>query len=362
MDKNQKDYIEELRQKVGGRWDSIFRARENAWKTKGEIEQLLVKGEDKFTSGDTNIVVFGSLGRNEWTSGSDLDWTFLVDGQADPQHLTMSLEIKRRLKEAGYKGPGRTGTFGNMAFSHDIIHQIGGTGDTNENMTRRVLLLLESGAIGKTELGAHERVTRQVLKRYLEEEARLLTDDGKRYKVPRFLLNDIVRFWRTMAVDFASKQREQGGQKWGLRNAKLRMSRKLIFATGLLTCFSCHGLAISRDGKPFPDDTDDYDPLLIQLLDYVSLTPLDILARELVSRNVANETSKQIFEAYEEFLCMLDDKGIREKLEKEVTPENCSKNEVFQRVRKVSKIFQEGLVKLFYSDRLIELTKKYAIF
>ncbi len=360
MDKKREDYIEELRQKVGGRWPALLKARENAWRTKGDLEQLLVKGEDKFTSGDTNIVVFGSLGRNEWTSGSDLDWTFLVDGQADPQHLDMFLEIQKRLK--GYKEPGRTGIFGNMAFSHDIIHRIGGQRDTNENMTRRVLLLLESDAIGRAESDAYTRVIKQILNRYLEEEARLRTDDGKHYKVPRFFLNDIVRFWRTMAVDFASKQREQGGQKWGLRNAKLRMSRKLIFAAGLLTCFSCHGLAAPGDDKSSPEESDDYDPLLIRLLDYISLTPLDILAKELVSRNVANETSKQIFEAYEEFLCMLDDKGIREKLEKEVTPENCRKSEVFRRIRNIGEIFQGGLDKLFYSDRLIELTKKYAIF
>jgi hypothetical protein len=43
-----------------------------------------------------------------------------------------------------------------------------------------------------------------------------------------------------MAVDFASKQRDRAGAGWGLRNAKLRMSRKLIFASGLLVCFSAN--------------------------------------------------------------------------------------------------------------------------
>ncbi len=354
MDKKREDYIEELRQKVGGRWPALLKARENAWRTKGELEQLLVKGEDKFTSEDTSIVVFGSLGRDEWTSGSDLDWTFLIDGQADPQHLDMFLEIQKRLK--GDKEPGRTGIFGNMAFSHDIIHRIGGQRDTNENMTRRVLLLLESDAIGRAESDAYTRVIKQILNRYLEEEARLVTDDKKYYKVPRFLLNDIVRFWRTMAVDFASKQRERGGQGWGLRNAKLRLSRKLIFAAGLLTCFSCEGLPVLEEPEL------DESPMLSRLLDYVRLTPLEILAKELLARGIQDDVSKDLFDAYDEFLSILDDGDKRKRLKDHVTPENCRGDEVFQKIQKLGRKFQQGLDKLFYSNSLGSLTRKYAIF
>ena len=103
--------------------------------------------------------MFGSLARGEWTSGSDLDWTYLIDGGANSDHLFIAQRIQRLLEEnkAKFRPPSPTGTFGNMAFSHDIIHQIGGQNDTNKNTTQRVLLLLESCAIGKR-TDAHERV------------------------------------------------------------------------------------------------------------------------------------------------------------------------------------------------------------
>jgi hypothetical protein len=158
-----------------------------------------------------------------------------------------------------------------MAFSHNIIHQIGGQNDTNKNTTQRILLLLESAAIGKHNQ-AYGRVIRGVIDRYLEEDNHLLTEDASRYRVPRFLLNDIVRFWRTMAVDFASKQRDRAGDGWGLRNTKLKMSRKLIFASGLLVCFGCN-LDLRLQEKLANDKRDTKFDLVNHIREQIKLTP-----------------------------------------------------------------------------------------
>jgi Putative nucleotidyltransferase DUF294 len=156
-----------------------------------------------------SILVFGSIGRDELTPGSDLDWTLLVDGIADPAHLDVALAIRRKLDDVGYKQPGPEGVFGNFAFSHELIHQIGGQDDSNANTTRRILLLLEGQAIGRGD--AYNRVVSAILHRYLKED-RGLWYGSSEFKVPGFLLNDIARYWGTMAVDFAYKQRTRGNE------------------------------------------------------------------------------------------------------------------------------------------------------
>lgn len=97
-------------------------ARTAAFAIREELDVVLSTSIPKYTTEDTSLVVFGSLARGEWTSASDLDWTYLIDGQANSDHLFIAQKMRKVFEgnEDKFRPPGQTGTFGNMAFSHDI--------------------------------------------------------------------------------------------------------------------------------------------------------------------------------------------------------------------------------------------------
>lgn len=358
------DYLKQLSDSVGEQWPHITEAAQAADEKRTELSELLAPGGSRMTSSDADIVVFGSLARGEWTSTSDVDWTLLVDGQADPEHRKVAQGVERRLLEAQFKEPGPTGTFGSLAFSHDIVHLIGGQADSNINTTRRVLLLLESARVEQvpqTNGGsptAYERVLRNVLHRYLLDDTNLFSKEGPESKVPRFLLNDIVRFWRTMCVDFAWKGWERGQKGWALRNIKLRMSRKLIFVSGLLMCASGYLDANVKLAQAKIDDDDNpVERLLDQLLGIVHMPALQIVSHALL-KYADKTTSTKLLEAYNSFLGTLNNDEERKHLD-ELDPAKAYDDELFKSCRDGSHRFQEALTSLFFEDN--EQLKKFTI-
>ncbi|WP_437726171.1 nucleotidyltransferase domain-containing protein [Sorangium sp. So ce861] len=348
--------IERIGEKAGRSWPSIEAAARLSAETRARLAALL---REQIPC-DTSAVVFGSLARGEYTTGSDLDWTLLIDGQADEGHFSQVQAITRILKEAKFHEPGPTGVFGNVAFSHPILHQIGGQEDTNKNTTQRILLLLESLAIGKPD--AHERVIRLVLSRYVEDD-RGLHYGSKREIIPMFLLNDIVRYWRTVAVDFVYKQRERSSG-WALRNAKLRMSRKLIFVSGLITCFGFE--LFGKDRATWADDGDRIStPALVRFLrERIRVTPLESLAEVLLRPAISAETARTLFDSYDAFLDLLSNEEERGRLKQLPLDEQLGHDPTFKRVRDIGREFQRGLDRLFFEEdpELRKLIQTYGVF
>lgn len=343
-----------LRNGDATRWPNIAAAD---LRSAEKLQQLASLVGDLLPTDEGSFVVFGSMARREFTVDSDLDWTVLIDGRADSLHLRLVHQLRNRLAEADFKVPGPTEVFGGLIFSHDLVHAVGGDEDTNKNMTRRLLLLLESVAVDAP--GSHEvrsRIVNAILSRYVQEDASFIRSNTRPDRIPRFLLNDVVRFWRTMAVDYANKYRARAGDKWALRNIKLRMSRKLLFVSGFFMCISW--ALRDQEGE---DDAFVTQNLVDYLTDWAQRTPLESLA-EIVSR-YAPSLAPDIFDNYDAFLTLLNDDEKRKGLE-ELSPDDAYEDGVFLEARNVATQFDKALTKLLYEshDSVTTLVKKYGVF
>lgn len=346
--------LSKLRGSHQDRWSQIAAAEALSREKMDRLQQIV---GDLLPTDEGALVVFGSLARKEFTVDSDLDWAFLVDGRADSRHLEIVHELKSRLRKADFKVPGPTEVFGGLVFSHELIHAIGGDEDTNKNMTRRLLLLLESTWInaGGSEQ-VHDRIINGILNRYVQEDASFTSGNKRTDKIPRFLLNDVVRFWRTMAVDYANKYRARAGEKWALRNIKLRMSRKLLFVSGLFMCISW-----ALEHREPADEPLIAQKLVSHLRNWTQRPPLESLAT-IVAQH-APPLTDEIFDTYDEFLLLLNNNEKREILE-QLAPDEAYNNETFLEARDIATRFDNALVKLLFdsNNEITQLVKKYGVF
>lgn len=355
--------VEELEKRTGSNWAHLRMARQMSAQQLAEITRAL----DTFSTADVSIVVVGSLARKELTPGSDVDWTLLLDGMSRPQDEELARDVRQVLNRIGKKQPGPEGVFGTLVSSHDLIHRIGGETDTNANTTRRILLLLESISIGRPD--AHNRVLNNILYRYLEED-RGLWFGSNVSKVPRFLFNDVARYWRTMAVDFAYKQRTRPDGGFLLRNTKLRMSRKLLFLAGMLTCFDCHTRFEKPEERRLFYKEKPVEAVIDRLRKLLVKPPLEILASSLLPYDSFDKSIAKLFTAYDQFVGLLADESIllngmtKRKHLDELPVDQIEGDPVATEAREISHRFRDGISELFLTKdtELGRLTIEYGVF
>jgi hypothetical protein len=289
---------------------------------------------------DMSIVVFGSWARDELTEGSDDDWAVLVAREFSAYEPAIVRAVALAQTHLGQeaKRPGAQDVFGVPFEVTSLIQKIGLDADTNRNFTRRMLLLLESRELSGS---IHAACWRLILARYL-------AFGLKNNRPPRFLLNDLVRYWRTICVDFEGKQKETGDEdpKWVTRNAKLRTSRKLLFAGGLLPILLCH-LHPARAIEDF-------------LTTWLTATPADRLAAAFLHYE-AIEEGIRTFEAYDRWIAIMQDSAARAEL-KELRAATRDASPLWQEIRAIGEGMQRGLIALLFDTGLRPLPPQYGIF
>lgn len=180
------------------------------------------------------VFAAGSLGRFETGRISDLDVFMLSDRngkQPDERSLSKLEEIElfadlirlnENLQLPPFSGDGR---FLKVHELDDLIKATGDSRDDSENLfTARLLLLLESQALSNEPL--YEQALQRVLENYFRD------GKGRRDFQPLFLLNDILRYWRTLCLNY---ERDRSLAKpWWKKNLNLKFPRKLtVFSTVL---------------------------------------------------------------------------------------------------------------------------------
>lgn len=237
------------------------------------------------------IITTGSYGRKEASTSSDLDLFIFFDSDRPEDVLSEEkLAIEAIVNKYISKDTGDTGTFGVEAvvrFS-DMQINIGGDNDTNANLTRRMLFLLEG-----TWLYGEERFNTyrtDLLSKYIKA-------GNPDKQISRFLLNDIIRYYRTITTDFEFKVSESK-KSWGLRNVKLRFSRKFLYFGGII---SVAQTALNSNSEKTGE--------------FSKLFDLTVLNR-IWELGPDNPHTKEIFDIYQHFLGTIGDKSKRQVLDK----------------------------------------------
>lgn len=170
-------------------------------------------------------VTFGSYARREASDSSDLDYSLLLPDGDMSVGQDWQENVGAVLRSIVPLDPAINGPFAGSVTKSSVVTNLGGEADGNQNITRRMLLLLEGEWLANEE--EFNLLRCDLLRKY----ASATPND---HQLALFLLNDVIRYWRTMTVDYAYKTSESAEPKpKAIRNIKLVFSRKLMYAGGL---------------------------------------------------------------------------------------------------------------------------------
>jgi len=309
------------------------------------VEKARVDLRDSATvqKGD-DVIAFGSMARGELTTQSDLDW-LVVTSNRDVESVGLhSIDVLRETIVDGVvlAEPGSSGMFGTVVCADDLTTNIGLQADTNLTLSRRILFLEESVSLANP--AVHEGVLSRILESYLAVNPR--SD-----QLPRFLLNDIIRYWRTVAVDYQAKA--QAGAPAALRYLKLLIPRKLCYVAAIAPLYEAHATGVSG-GDRLQFLLESYqEPAshrLIKFLGAAAPAGADEALR-----------AARIVGTLNEFVSLSGDQEWRAAIEHDASGSDPKQSQNYGRMRDAGKQLHDDLGFLFTSKHVIDFSREFMI-
>ncbi|WP_162454939.1 hypothetical protein [Pseudoxanthomonas kalamensis] len=172
-----------------------------------ELTTLLREDKHVRTFGGT-IFSAGSYGRLEAGNKSDLD-IFVVSREesytplSNVRILGAIADINDQLSLPAFDESMR---FFKVYTENDLVNNLGKPKDDTENsFTARMLLVLEGRVVFGDD--KYEILTTKVVENYFRD------NKGKKDYRPLFLLNDLLRYWRTLCLNYEDTRSDQN-KKW----------------------------------------------------------------------------------------------------------------------------------------------------
>lgn len=229
---------------------------------------LLLKELDDtqaLVDGRACVYATGSFGRLEAGPTSDLDLFIVVETDKSGQRLLdgigeskLKYHLIMAVENSAIANFDAGGRYLESHTAGDFTAHLGSNMDDYKNtLTGRLLLLLESRPLIDESL--YYKLIDNVVCSYFKDYI-----GNKSHFMPSFLINDIIRLWRTFCVNYEFS-RKKGGDDIKIKNLKLKFSR-------MLTCYSAIAYILSihvSNGAVSPPD----------IKEMVALTPIERLER-----------------------------------------------------------------------------------
>ena len=176
--------------------------RDFSEKRLGEIRAEIAKISDLLHVPDVCLYATGSYARGEASNWSDLDVFFVTNAEKCPK-IPMTLisgdliRLCRRLELPDFSADGR---YLEVHGLTDIKNRLGSPDDDYYNsFTARMLLLLESKPLARDEI--YKQIVEDIVGAYFRD----YHDHNEQFR-PVFLVNDIVRFWKTLCLNYEHRR------------------------------------------------------------------------------------------------------------------------------------------------------------